>query len=59
MQGWFPTKDQFVEQFTYNWDSLDVMELERLAKIKRWDPIVPKPAMEILAEAFAGLHEDL
>ena len=44
---------------TTPWEKLEITVLERLAKIKRWDPIVPKNAMEILAEAFAGLHEDL
>lgn len=57
--GFMSGKDHFHKQFDYGWDGLTETELADLAKVKRWDPILPKPAMEILAEAYAGLHEDL
>ena len=49
----------FRTDFRYAWDTLDVVELEALAKIRRWDPVQPKDPLTIIAEAFAGLHEEL
>lgn len=53
------SNDGFVQQHFYAWDTLYIVELAELAKIKRFDPVVPKNAMVILAEAYAGLHEEL
>ena len=52
-------REGFFISFTNDWGSIETNELERLAKIKRWDPVIPKNAMEILAEAYAGLHKEL
>lgn len=58
VEGWM-TGDAFYKQFTYDWDAIDDQALARLAKIKKFDPIEPKNPMQIIAEAAAGLHDDL
>ena len=56
--GWM-SGDQFHQQFTYAWDSIEIMALEALAKVKRFDPIMRKDPLLILAEIADGQHEDL
>lgn len=58
VEGWM-NGEHFIKQFTYEWDKVDDRTLERLAKIKKFDPIEPKNPMQIIAEAAAGLHDDL